>query len=373
MSAPSPQPGKARQFRWLLLGFAAALLACTFVSWHAAGKAPVQPVSGGTFLGYDVAGHLVRVHLFELDHTYLGHGWQGWLYREGQGRADFFFPPQRHSPWRAKAEARELDDGREPPESFIAATADPRELQATLPRLGAWGNDTTALHREFEHWQFRRRAGLRLGRLGGTQEYLAQFPHLPATNAFHAALNREIIAQCETAAAEFTSEPFSFWKDMVQMRDLPGFNEYTLSANWQLRWLTTNLASFYVWSYDETGGNGNHSHFHGANFLATADGLRELTLAELFRPEVDWRSELRTRCVPKLKADGAPTSAMEQVIQPDTAVDTFTLSPTGLQLIFNPYAIASGAEGEFVVHFDYAELKELLRPTGPAALLPRRE
>ena len=28
------------------------------------------------------------------------------------------------------------------------------------------------------------------------------------------------------------------------------------------------------------------------------------------------------------------------------------------------------ADGEFVVHFDYAELKDLLRTNGPAALLP---
>ena len=54
----------------------------------------------------------------------------------------------------------------------------------------------------------------------------------------------------------------------------------------------------------------------------------------------------------------------------DVTLDTFTLSPTGLQIYFNPYAIASGADGEFVVHFDYAELKDLLRDDGPALWLP---
>ena len=34
------------------------------------------------------------------------------------------------------------------------------------------------------------------------------------------------------------------------------------------------------------------------------------------------------------------------------------------------YAVARAADGEFVVHFDYAELKDLLRTNGPAALLP---
>ena len=75
------------------------------------------------------------------------------------------------------------------------------------------------------------------------------------------------------------------------------------------------------------------------------------------------------RCVSKLKAISAPHP--EAVLDKHVALDVFTLSPTGLQIYFNPYAIASGANGEFVVHFDYGELKDLLRTDGPAAFLPR--
>jgi hypothetical protein len=114
------------------------------------------------------------------------------------------------------------------------------------------------------------------------------------------------------------------------------------------------------------------------NLLAVGSGVRPLKLGELFHanattgtPDEDppWRLNLRARCVPKLKLLGAPQP--EAVLEKDFPLDTFTLSPTGLQIYFNPYAIASGADGEFVVHFDYAEVKDLLRTDGPAAFLPR--
>ncbi len=356
--------------RWLVLGFVLALACFTFLCWRDASQPPARPVAGGTFVGRDVDGRLVYVNLFELDYADSGSpAWQGWLYREGHGQALVFWTTNRAHPWREKTYAREPEDAPEPPSTFVASTADPRRLTATLPRLASWGNDTASLTRQFEHLSFRRRAGIRLGRVGGTQEFSAQFPRLPETNAFVAAVNREVITQCEASAAGVASEAFSFWKDMLRERQLPGFNEYEFTANWQLRLLTTNLASFSVWSYEQTGGNGNHSDWHGANFIAEGDGLRALKLAELFRENSRWLTELRTRCVSKIKAISAPRP--EAVLDKDVALDVFTLSPTGLQIYFNPYAIASGADGEFVVHFDYGELKDLLRTDGPAAFLPR--
>lgn len=370
MSGLPPAPPTHRNGRWLGLGFVLALACFTFLCWRDASQPPVRPVAGGTFFGRDVDGRLVYVNLFELDYAdSRAPGWQGWLYREGHGQALVFWTTNRAHPWREKTYARAPEDAPEPPATFVASTADPRQLTATLPRLASWGNDTANLTRQFEHLSFRRRAGIRLGRLGGTQEFCAQFPRLPETNAFLTAVNREVIAQCEANAAGVASEAFSFWKDMLRERQLPGFNEYEFTANWQLRLLTTNLASFSVWSYEQTGGNGNHSHWHGANFIAGGDGLRALKLADLFQENSHWLTELRTRCVPKLKAISAPRP--EAVLDKDVELDVFTLSPTGLQIYFNPYAIASGADGEFVVHFDYGELKDLLRTDGPAQLLPR--
>lgn len=363
MSGPATAPARSRSGHWLALAFALALGVFTLFTVRDAGQT-MRPTAGGTFTGRDVDGRLVQVNLFELRG-----GWQGWLYREGHGRAEWFVTERRAHPWTRTFPGRKRSDGEVPPDSTVTSSEELRRLNVTLTRRNLWGNDTANLTREFEHVSFRRRAGLRLGRVGGTQEYRAQFPALPETNTFLVAVNRAIRSHCETGAADFGKDAFGFWRRLVQERELPGFNQHEFTANWQLRLLTTNLASFSVANYDDSGGNGNHSHWRGANFVAAGADLRPLELKELFRDRSGWELELRTRCVPKLKECAAPRP--EAVFDKFVDLDVFTLSPTGLQLYFNPYAIASGADGEFVVHFDYAELKDLLRSDGPAALLPR--
>ena len=320
---------------------------------------------GGTFTGRDVDGRLVQVCVFGQND-----GWQGWLYREGREQTEWFITTNRAHPWQAPVNVSEHEDAPKLPEPTIASTDDPFRLNATVPRTNGWASDTANLTRQFEHLSFRRRTGLRLGQWGGTKEFLAQFPQLPQEWEFPAAVSGEIIRQCERAAAEFTTEPLDFWRENLQLRQPLLMNAHALTENWQLRLLTTNLASFCVWSYDEVGGNGNHSHWRGATFMSFPGGLRLLQLAELLSSAQDWQAQVRARCVPKLRAKGVREGVCNNVTHPDTEIETFTLSPTGLQIYFNPYAIASGVDGEFVVHFDYAELKDLLRVDGPAAFLP---
>jgi len=360
----TPQTPSPRRARWVAFAFALALGGFTALTVRDAGRPAVLPAGGGTFVGRDVDGRLVQVCLFEQDS-----GWQGWLYREGREQTEWFTATNRIQPWQAVVNIREPEDGPKPLEPVVASTEDPLRLNATLPRTNGWASDTANLTRQFEHLSFRRRAGIRFGRVGGTQEYRAQFPRLPEDDPFAAAVSREMLRRCELGAAGFNSAAFDFWREMLRERALPGFNQHELTANWQLRLLTTNLASFSVWSHDATGGNGNHSHWQGANFVAAAGGVRGVELAELFRAELHWLMELRNRCLPKLKALPAPRP--EAVFDRGVELDVFTLSPTGLQIYFNPYAIAPGADGEFVVHFDYAELNDLLRTDGPARLLPR--
>jgi hypothetical protein len=356
----------SRRARWLVLVFVLALAGFSYLCWRDASRPPVRPVSGGTFTGRDVDGRLVQVCLFEQ-----AGGWQGWLYREGHEQTEWFSTTNRAHPWQAVVNVREREDVPKPPEPVVASTDDPLRLNATLPRTNGWASDTANLTRQFEHVSFRRLTGLRLWGWGGTTEYHAQFPKLPDTTSFHVAVGREIIGRCERIATQFNSLAWDSWLNTVSHRTLPPFNEHQMVTHWQLRLLTTNLVSFCVWHHDQVGGNGNHSRWHGINFIAAAGGIRELKLSEFFHDSPNWGPELRARCVPKLTAVGAPKQAMERVIGAESVAYTSTFSPTGLQIYFNPYEIASGADGEFVVHFDYAELKDLLRTDGPAAFLPR--
>lgn len=366
MSGPSVALPSRRKSRWLALAFVVALGVFTALTVRDAGRPDVRLVAGGTFTGRDVDGRLVQVCLFEQ----VG-GWQGWLYCEGREQTEWFSTTNRAHPWQAVVNVREREDVPKLPEPVVASTDDPLRLNATLPRTNGWASDTANLTRQFEHLSYRRLTGVRLWGWGGTSELHAQFPRLPVGSEFHDAINREIVRRCEAAAAEFTSEPLEFWRDNLRTRQPVTANAHELTSHWQLRLLATNVASFCVWSYDERGGNGNHSHWRGANFLATSAGLRELKLTDLLRPESNWQTTLRSRCEPKLASIGAPDRARQTVTDTRTDIDTFTLSPTGFQIYFDPYILGSGADGEFVVHFDYAELKDLLRTDGPAAFLPR--
>ncbi|MEQ2006930.1 MAG: RsiV family protein [Limisphaerales bacterium] len=360
----TPQTPSPRRARWVALAFALALGVFTALTVRDAGRPAVRAVAGGTFTGRDVDGRLVQVCLFEQDG-----GWQGWLYREGREQTEWFSTTNRAHPWQAMVNVRERVDVPKLPEPVVASTDDALRLNATLPRTNGWASDTANLTRQFEHLSFRRLTGLRLGKFGGTTEYYAQFPKLPDKQPFHAALAGRILNRFENHADDFTTGPLDFWKDNIQHRTFPPMNAHVLSENWQLRLLTTNLASFVVWSYVAMGGSGNHSRWDGLTYQWQDGMVTSLGLSAVFKPVPDWKPAFRERCLEKLKSKGH--SGPGQVSGDDIPLSNFTLSPTGLQIYFNPYEIVSGADGEFVVHFDYAELKDLLRTDGPAALLPR--
>lgn len=345
---------------------ALALAGFTALTVRDAGQPAVRPAGGGTFTGHDVDGRFVQVCLFAEEG-----GWLGWLYREGREQTEWCSGTNRAHPWQAAVNIREREGEPKPPERLLASTDDPLRLNATLPRPNGWASDTANLTRQFEHLRFRRLKGLRLGRWGGTKGFLAQFPKLPSGSAFHAAITAEIVLQSEEAAAAFTTEVTGFWRENWRNREPVSINAHELTTYWQLRLLTTNLASFCVWCYDEIGGHGNHTWWRGVNFMRTPDGAHMVKLADLFLSAVDWPQQMRNQCAAKLRAVGVSAAIADNTLDPDTGIENFTLSSTGLQIYFNPYAIASGVDGEFVVHFDYAELKDLLRTDGPAAFLPR--
>jgi hypothetical protein len=234
---------------------------------------------------------------------------------------------------------REREDVPNLPEPVVASTGDPLRLNATLPRTNGWASDTANLTRQIEHLRYRRLTGLRLGQLGGTYEYAAQFPRLPDANPLFTLIHQHISSQCMAEAAHFTSVPFNPWLSMVRHRQLLGFNHFRLNSHWQLRLLTTNLTSFCVWTHDSVGGAGNHSQWQGATLISAGADVRELELSDLFPADPgpsdpdtahEWGLKLRERGVAKLKAIGAPEP--DSALRKNVSLSDFTLSPTGLQL-----------------------------------------
>lgn len=143
-----------------------------------------------------------------------------------------------------------------------------------------------------------------LERWGGTKEFHAQFPKLPPLLPFHTEVSALILERCEAQAGEFNRDSFSFWQENFHLGGPTHPREMKLTQNWQLRLLTTNLASFSVWSYKAIGGNGNWNKWAGENYVWENNAIHGLRLVDLFSADLKWQPQLRARIGPKFAVLG---------------------------------------------------------------------
>lgn len=334
-----------------LLMLIAALLLSQARSWNS--------TAGATFHGVDPSGHKIRVHLFGLVGGNEAPAWQGWLFQDGTGLLRDEYSTNREV-WPIS-----WTD----PKSTNPVVIEARPIGDAVPpsRLAIlFGPGATALvTREFSHRVLHRRRGFQFNGWGCIKEYRGEFPDLRGGDALTRAVLREIESRCDSEARHFTGGILSHTREAWRAEWPATMGWWTLEEQWQVRLLSEDIASVAVWSYPQTGGNGNPTRVASLNWIRDGDHLRELDLSDLFRRDLDWETALRRRCIPKLDKAHAfdPTGVMD----PRIPLAVFTMSPEGLQLYFNPYTIGSGAEGFFVIHFEEAELADLLRPQGPMA------
>lgn len=324
---------------------------------------PLRAEFGGTFSGHDLSGRTVVVHLF------TGHDrWNGWLYREGLDQPRLAWTTGTNAPWKMQFLNFRRANPAESPVATVSSATEPRRLTAILKGAESEESALVELQLVSEHLSIRRRSGVSLGRYGGTKEFHAQIPQLPAGAPFYELVSYEITRTCLEHAEAFTKDIAAHWKEVGEGDYRTAMSRSRWPEYWQVRLLQTNLVSLMVFSLPETGSSGNPSRFRGENFAWIGGALQRLELTGLMVPGKDWESELRRRCVPKLAEIGARIP--EGILEAAVSLEQFTLSPTGLQLYFNPYILGSGAEGAFIVHFDYGELLDLLRTNGPAITIP---
>ena len=224
---------------------------------------------------------------------------------------------------------------------------------------------------------FRRRAGvrecraslsMRIGAYGHRSTFRFPYPD-PDGDGAEAPLARSLGESVRECRNGFMGGLSDVWDGIRN----PGYsgNEWELLATPQLRRLEPDLVSVLVRTYPYRGGNGNWMRY--ATWTRVTDGgvARPLRLAELFREDGRWVRYLRTACALELaRLDAAwPGDATAETTEdgkPNLPApleeDLFTLSSTGLQLHFDPYEAGSGAQGGFVVHVPFSDLRPYLRP-----------
>jgi len=189
------------------------------------------------------------------------------------------------------------------------------------------------------------------------------------------------------AAAFATKEAADFrasaGRQPGEQDSMPEAADDSLDVRYFLRSATPEIISveFQMDYYQHGAAHGSHA-FHVINYDVKAG--RELVLADLFRPGSDYLSKVSEVSIKQLRrwnkdsadypggggqpyldeqgiADGAKPSADNY--------QNWTLTPRGLAVTFDYYQLGAYAAGAPSVVLPYADLKDVLKPDGPAAPL----
>ncbi|MCL4694019.1 MAG: DUF3298 domain-containing protein [Candidatus Hydrogenedentes bacterium] len=116
---------------------------------------------------------------------------------------------------------------------------------------------------------------------------------------------------------------------------------------------------FYVYTY--TGGAHGMTTYAALNVSLRGDAATAVSLSDLFTP--DGLKKLSDACIADLKKQEASGVVDGGVDSLDAdALSDFTLSPRGITIYFEPYAVASYAEGPFEVTIAFDSLANELKP-----------
>lgn len=322
---------------------------------------PLERAAGGTYVG-DIPGlGKVQFDIFPAD------PWStAWLYREGtEETGEGALSTNASGEFRVDV-VKDHDVTTNETLTF-KLTADGRTMSGFLFAVNR-AFQSFALTRLYQYYDVHKHSGLLFHRLGAYADASAQIPLLPMNSAFDVALNRTIAKMSRKDVLGYTSG--NFRRQWEILRYGPRWVEGRQDDEWQVRLLTDKLASLAVWRLSDPGGvNGDLTSWSGHTFCWRDGRIHELKLPDLFLPEVDWKAHVRRLCCEDLQRQQY-TSESTAVLDEDVSVEEFTISSTGLQIYFSPYTIASGGNGEYVIHIPYKVLQPYLRPEWLAALAP---
>lgn len=174
-------------------------------------------------------------------------------------------------------------------------------------------------------------------------------------------LNQELRSLITAEVKEFKS-----YFDEPQEQMGPSGSTYD-SAYW-VTLSTPNLVSlaFGISTYGEGAAHPNHNTMV---FNYDLDKGRTLSLSELFKPNSNYLKVISNYTINELKKKFAPDPDLDWIENGAGAKEenykNWNLTKSGLQVTFDPYQVASYAEGEHVVVIPYAVLKDLIDPQGP--------
>jgi hypothetical protein len=188
-----------------------------------------------------------------------------------------------------------------------------------------------------------------------------------ARNASLASLNQQVkeLIQKEVAAFKKDFEP----PDEV-MSEMGSYYD----ASYEVELASNNLVSIYfgVSTYGEGAAHPNHNSLV---FNYDLSAGRTLNLSDLFKPNSNYLDVISRYSINALKKKLGPDPDMEWIQKGAGAeaanYQNWNLKRTGLTVMFDPYQVASYAEGQHEVLIPYSVLKGVIDPQGPLARLAK--
>ncbi len=134
----------------------------------------------------------------------------------------------------------------------------------------------------------------------------------------------------------------------------------------------SNLVSL-LWMHDSYGGGAHGIYgYEGMTWKLENGAPKRCKLTDIFRTDTDFRAKISNILVADLKkqqaslvVDSGISSFVDDLLKENL---TFTVHPSGITFHFDPYAVASYAEGPFEVHIAWKMLQDYLRSDFPLPL-----
>jgi len=182
-----------------------------------------------------------------------------------------------------------------------------------------------------------------------------------------AALNREAEALARKTVVEFKkgiAEPATRASDSEIGSDL--------SMSYEVRLGTPNLISI-CFSIGEYSAGAAHPNGYSVTLNYDIKSNRKLVLADLFAAGKPYLQSISSYSIGKLKSRQGDQPDLEWINRgagPKLEnYKSWNLTSTGLEITFDAYQVAPYAAGPQLVFIPYSELKPLIKPDGPLAIL----
>jgi hypothetical protein len=176
-------------------------------------------------------------------------------------------------------------------------------------------------------------------------------------------LNQELRELTNKGVSEFKA-------DFTEPQELIGPTGSYYDSDYWVNLATNDLISlsFGVSTFGEGAAHPNHGTI---TFNYDLNAGKVLSLSDLFKPNSNYLGVISKYTVAQLKKKFSPNPDMDWIESGAGAKEenykAWSLTRGGLQVTFDPYQVASYAEGEHVVVIPYAVLKNIVDPTGPLA------